>query len=315
VYRIWLAIVAAVALALTVPAGSAPARPASAGPASAGPASAGPASAGPASAGPASAGPASARPAAGTVHRFDHVVIAIFENHQYGSVINNPNAPYLSGLAGQGANFTQSFAITHPSQPNYLALFSGSTQGVTNDSCPHTFSGASLGSQLTAAGRTFTGYSESMPSDGFTGCTSGRYARKHNPWADFSAVSAAANLRYTRFPTSFDSLPTLSFVVPNLCDDMHDCSVATGDSWARANLDGYAQWAKTHNSLLIVTFDEDDSAGNNMIPTVFVGQSVRTGDAAEHIDHYTVLRTLEDMYGLAALGNAATRTAITDIWT
>ncbi|HSV65344.1 MAG TPA: alkaline phosphatase family protein [Mycobacteriales bacterium] len=252
--------------------------------------------------------------AAAGVPRPDHVVIAIFENHKYGSVINNPNAPYITSLASQGANFTQSFAITHPSQPNYLALYSGSTQGITNDSCPHTFSGGNLGQQLIVAGDTFTGYSESMPSDGYTGCISGRYARKHNPWVNFTNVPAASNVRFSTFPTNFASLPTLSFVVPNLCNDMHDCSVKTGDTWARNHLDSYVQWAKTHNSLLILTFDEDDSSGNNLIPTVFVGQGVTPGNYGEHIDHYTVLRTLEDMYGLAALGSAASRTAITDIW-
>ena len=252
--------------------------------------------------------------AAPTLPRYDHVVIAVFENHRYGAVINNPNAPYLSALAAQGATFTQSFGVTHPSQPNYLALYSGSTQGITDDSCPHTFSGDNLGRQLAAAGRTFAGYSESMPSDGYPGCTGGRYARKHNPWVNFSTVHASANLPLSAFPADPAGLPTLSFVIPNLCSDMHDCSVATGDAWARDHLDGYAQWARTHNSLLVLTFDEDDSTGGNPIPTVFVGQGVVAGSYAEHIDHYTVLRTLEDMYGLPALGSAASRTAIGDIW-
>ena len=248
------------------------------------------------------------------VPRYDHVVIAIFENHRYGSVIGNPDAPYLSSLAGQGANFTQSFAVAHPSQPNYLALYSGATQGVTNDSCPHTFSGDNLGHQLTAAGFTFIGYSESMPEDGYPGCGSDGYARKHNPWVNFSNVPAASNLRFSRFPADLTTLPTLSFVVSNLCNDMHDCPVRTGDTWARDNLDAYVKWAGTHNSLLILTFDEDDRFGGNRIPTVFVGQGVRAGDYTERIDHYRVLRTLEDMYGLAALGDAASREPITDIW-
>jgi phosphatidylinositol-3-phosphatase len=262
---------------------------------------------------PASA-PGSVTPGLVAPPRYDHVVVAIFENHTYTSVIRNANAPYITGLANSGANFTQSFGVTHPSQPNYLALYSGSTQGITSDSCPHTFSGDNLGHQLIAAGFTFTGYSESMPSDGYTGCSSGQYARKHNPWVNFTDVPAASNLRFSRFPTDFTTLPTLSIVVPNLCDDMHDCSVSTGDTWARNNLDTYVQWAKTHNSLLILTFDEDDSSHSNRIPTVFSGPGVLTGDYSEHVDHYTVLRTLEDMYGLAALGNAASRTAIGDIW-
>ena len=91
------------------------------------------------------------------------------ENHAYGEVIGSPQAPYLNRLARQGALFTDSRAITHPSEPNYLALFSGSTQGVSDDSCPHQFSAPNLGSELIAAGRTFTGYSESLPAAGSSG--------------------------------------------------------------------------------------------------------------------------------------------------
>jgi phosphatidylinositol-3-phosphatase len=245
----------------------------------------------------------------------DHIVVVIMENHSFSQIIGSSSAPYINGLAAQGANLTQSFAVTHPSQPNYIALFSGSPQGVTNDNCPKDFTGvANLGSQVLGSGRTFTGYSESMPSDGFTGCTSGEYARKHNPWVDFDNVPAADNRTFAPFPTDFTTLPTLSFVVPNLCNDMHDCSIQTGDTWLRDNIDPYVQWAKAHNSLLVLTWDEDDSSHSNQIPTVVVGQPVRPGSYSEHVDHYTVLRTLEDIYGLPALGNAAQRTAITDIW-
>ncbi|HEU5356685.1 MAG TPA: alkaline phosphatase family protein, partial [Actinocrinis sp.] len=107
----------------------------------------------------------------------DHLVVVIEENHSYADVIGSSSAPYINSLAAQGAGFTQSFAVAHPSEPNYLALFAGSTEGLSSDSCPHTYSTANLGSELIAAGLTFTGYSESMPSDGYTGCTSGEYAR------------------------------------------------------------------------------------------------------------------------------------------
>lgn len=246
--------------------------------------------------------------------RPDHVVIVVLENHAYGEVIQNSKAPYISSLATSGATLTQSFAVTHPSQPNYLALYSGSTQGLTSDSCPHTYSSANLGQELLAAGKTFIGYSESMPSDGYTGCTSGRYARKHNPWVNFTNVPASANLRYTRFPTDFTQLPTVSFVVPNLCNDMHDCSVSTGDTWIRNNLDGYVRWAKTHNSVLLLTFDEDDYSASNRIPTLFVGQPVKPGSYSTRVTHYGVLRTLLDMYGLPCVGSACGATPLTTIW-
>jgi hypothetical protein len=256
----------------------------------------------------------SAATAAAGAPRPDHVVIVMFENHQQQQVIGSSSAPYINSLASTGANFTQSFAVTHPSQPNYLALFSGSTQGVTSDSCPHTFSTGNLGQQLIAAGLTFAGYSEGLPAQGSTVCTSGRYARKHSPWVNFSNLAATTNRQFSAFPADFTQLPTVSFVIPDLCDDMHDCSVRTGDTWLMSHLKSYADWAKTHNSLLIVDFDEDDSGSTNKIPTVFYGQPVKTGSYSERITHYSVLRTVEDMYNLSHLGNAAGATTITDSW-
>jgi phosphatidylinositol-3-phosphatase len=253
--------------------------------------------------------------AAPGVPRFDHIVLVMFEN-KASSQITAASAPYFTSLAGQGASFSQSYAITHPSQPNYLALFSGGTQGVTNDDCPKSFGGTNLGAQLIGAGLSFTGYSESLPSNGYTGCSSGTYRRKHNSWADFGTVPAASNLTYASFPSSADyaSLPTVAFVSPNMCSDMHDCSIGTGDTWLRGHLDAYAQWAKTHNSLLIVTFDEDNSASLNHIHTTFAGAHVRTGGYAEKITHYTVLRTIEAAYGLSAIGGAAGVSPVTDTW-
>ena len=238
----------------------------------------------------------------------------IEENHSYSEIIGSSSAPYINSLASGGAKMTQSFAVTHPSEPNYLALYSGSTQGITDDSCPHTFSAENLGHQLIAAGKTFKGYSESMPSDGYTGCTNGNYARKHNPWVNFSNVSSASNLRFTDFPTTFSNLPTLSFVVPNLCSDMHNCGISTGDTWLKNNLSAYATWAKANNSLLVVTFDEDDSSQSNQIPTIFYGAHVATGSYSEHITHYTVLRTLENLNGLGCVANSCSVSGITDIW-
>ncbi|MDQ2837198.1 MAG: putative Ig domain-containing protein [Actinomycetota bacterium] len=252
---------------------------------------------------------------AAAVPRPDHVVVVMMENHSYADIIGSSSAPYINSLASGGATFTQSFAVTHPSEPNYLALFSGSTQGLTSDSCPNTFTGANLGSELIAKQLTFTGYSETMPSNGYTGCTSGNYARKHNPWVNFSNVPAASNLTFGSYPTSYSTLPTLSFVIPNLQDDMHDGTVAQGDTWLQQHIDGYAQWAKTHNSLLVLTWDEDDNSANNQIPTILVGAQVKTGSYSETINHYSVLRTLEDAYGLPYAGASSTATPITDVWT
>src|SRR5579859_3209228 len=243
-----------------------------------------------------------------------HVVIVIEENHAYNEVIGSSSAPYINSLAQNGALFSQSFAVTHPSQPNYLALFSGSTQGVTDDNGPISFPGPDLGSTLAAAGKTFAGYSEDLPSVGSLVLTSGAYARKHNPWADFTDVPSSENQPFSSFPTSYDSLPTVSFVVPNLNNDMHDGTIQQGDSWLQSNLGAYATWAKTHNSLLIVTWDEDDSSQSNQIPTIFYGANVAAGQCSTAINHYSVLRTIEDMYGLPYAGAAANAGPITNVW-
>lgn len=252
---------------------------------------------------------------AAEVPRPDHVVVVVMENHSNTDVIGNPSAPYINSLAATGANFSQSYAITHPSQPNYFALFSGSLQGVDDNSCPHTFSTPNLGTALIANGRTFKGYSESMPYNGYTGCSSGAYVRRHNPWANWTNVPAASNLTLNAFPADYTELPTVSFVIPNLDNDMHDGTIAQGDSWLKSHLDGYVRWAQTHNSLLILTFDEDDNNSGNRIPTVFVGAQVKPGVYSVRIDHYNVLRTLEDAYGLPYAGASASATPITNAWT
>ncbi len=244
----------------------------------------------------------------------DHVVIVIEENHSFSSIIGSSSAPFINSLAQQGALFTQSFAVEHPSQPNYLDLFSGANQGVTDDSCPHTFSTENLATELTAAGETFTGFSEDLPSAGSTVCTSGAYARKHAPWINFSNVPATSNLPFSSFPTDFTNLPTVSIIDPNLNDDMHDGTITQADTWLQQNLSGYIQFAQTHNSLLIITWDEDDNASANQIPTIFVGPMVKQGQFTETINHFNVLRTLEDLYGLTHVGGAATATPISDVW-
>ncbi len=243
-----------------------------------------------------------------------HIVVVMEENHSYSDIIGSSQAPYINSLAAEGALFTESFAITHPSQPNYLAIFSGSTQGITDDSCPHTFSTASLESELLAAKKTFTGYSEGLPQAGSLVCTSGEYARKHVPWTDFSKDNPNDNQPFTSFPTDFTQLPLVSFVIPNLLDDMHDGTIQEGDTWLQSNLSAYANWAMSNNSILIITWDEDDGSESNQIPTIFVGEQVKPGKYSEKITHYNVLRTIEQMYKLKHLGASASAKPIKDVW-
>ncbi|MEV5752201.1 alkaline phosphatase family protein [Actinoallomurus sp. NPDC052308] len=254
-------------------------------------------------------------PAVREVPRPAHVVVVVLENKSDRQVIGAPDAPYISSLAGSGALFTNSYAVRHPSEPNYLALFSGSTQGLTDDSCPHAYSAPNLASELSAAGLTFAGFAEASPVFDRTACVSGRYARKHVPWADFPDLPDAVGRSFADFPSDYSALPTVSFVIPDMCDDMHNCPVKTGDSWLRSNLDGYVRWASTHDSVLIVTFDENDGSPGNKIATIFAGARVKPGRYPEKIDHYSVLRTIEDAYGLSHAGMSASRSPITDVWT
>jgi len=244
-----------------------------------------------------------------------HTVVVMFENHPYDEIIGNPQAPYINALAHEGALFTSSYAVTHPSEPNYLALLSGSTQGVTSDQCPTTLRAPNLAADLIAAGLTFAGYSEGLPAPGSQACGAGGYARKHVPWTDFSNIPRSVNQPFSKFPTAgYSRLPDVSFVIPDLCHDMHDCPVGTGDAWLRQHLGGYARWAMTHDSLLIVTWDEDDGFHSNHITTIFVGQQVRPGRYGRPIDHYNVLRTIEQAYGLPYRGVTALHYPITFVW-
>lgn len=253
--------------------------------------------------------------AAKSIPRPDHVVVVMEENHSYSEIIGNADAPYINSLAQSGALFTNSFGVEHPSQPNYLDLFSGSNQGVTDDSCPHTFSKIrNEESELRKGGFSFAGYSEGLPNRGSLVCAQGEYARKHVPWTNFSNDPGKFSFPFTRFPSDYAKLPTVSWVIPDLLDDMHDGTVAEADAWLENNLSGYVIWAQTHNSMLILTWDEDDGAHDNQIPTIFVGQMVKPGQYGEKITHYNVLRTIEAMYGLKPLGNSAGLKPLMDVW-
>lgn len=246
-----------------------------------------------------------------------HVIIVVEENRSQTNIIGNKSAPYINQLAANGAMMTQSFAEVHPSEPNYYALFAGSTLGVKENACPVNGGNTpNLGSELLAAGYTFVGFAESLPAVGSPSCRAGKYARKHVPWASFANIPGSQSLPFTAFPapSSYASLPTVALVIPNLDDDMHDGSIAQGDEWLYQNLSQYASWARANNSLLILTWDEDDNTPRNQIPTVFYGANVRPGAYSEPISHYNVLSTLESMYGLPKLGYAASAPPITDIW-
>jgi acid phosphatase len=249
------------------------------------------------------------------------------ENHDYDSIIGSWQSPYINQLANDSnaALFTQSFALTHPSQPNYLILFSGSDQNVTTDVVPPSsllpFSTPNLSAELSSKGKKFIGYSESLPAIGYSSDSAKPWVRKHCPWVNWqsnvpalNSIPPSENLPFATFPLIYDSLPDVCMIVPNLYDDMHDSSIAKGDVWLKNNLDPLVQWTKTHNGLFILTFDEDDGLGTNHIPTIFLGQNVLAGKYSENIDHYYVLSTIENMFGLPYMGNTSALLAITDCW-
>jgi acid phosphatase len=245
---------------------------------------------------------------------YSHIVIVMEENHSYAQIIGSSQAPYINSVASEGALFTNSHAITHPSEPNYMAITSGSTYGLTSDACPFSTSKPSLGSELLSAELTYAGYSESMPSQGYEGCTSGPYARKHNPTANYTDLPSSVNRTFAQFPSDYADLPTVSIVDPNLNDDMHNGTVAQGDTWLKNNMNGYITWAMSHNSLLVLTWDENNGAAGSQIPTIFVGANIKPGKYSEKITHYNVLRTLEQAYGLSYLGASKTASPITDVF-
>lgn len=246
-----------------------------------------------------------------------HVVIVVEENKNVGQIAGNTrSAPYLNQLMAQGAVFTRSYGVAHPSQPNYIALFSGMTD-TNGDHCPPAgidTNAPNLATELRDAHRTFAGYSEDLPSAGSRACWSGQYARKHVPWADFDNVPASENLPLAALPANYADLPTVSFIIPNLLDDMHSASIARGDAWLKSHVGPIVDWATAHNTLVILTWDESDGTASNQIATIFVGPMVRAGRYDEPITHYRVLRTIEDLYGLAHAGQSADTPPIGDVW-
>lgn len=252
-----------------------------------------------------------------TLPRPDHVVVVIEENRGYSQIrALLKEDTYLNSLAKRGMWFTQSYGVAHPSQPNYLALFSGSTQGVTSNVCPLSFSGDNLASALLDKGLTFASYAESLPAAGNLSCMAAAYQRKHNPLSNWQGtrLPAELNQRFADLPKDFSRLPTVSFVIPNQNNDMHDGSFFAADEWLKTHIEPYVAWAFKHNSLLILTWDEDNGQENNRVVTLLVGPMVRAGNSAQRIDHYSVLRTVLDFYGLPPLGNSSDALPIEGIW-
>lgn len=251
-----------------------------------------------------------------------HVILAVLENKDYDTVIGNSDAPTLNALAQRYGLATQSYARTHPSLPNYLELVAGQTFGITSDCTTCSVEGPTVVDQLSDRGYGWAAYMENMPSPCFVGDSyNGLYARKHDPLIYVDHIrndrTACARIQpFTGFYAALDAgtLPPFVEVTPNMCHDGHDCSLHQSDTWVGgfvARLTA-SSWFRD-GGVLILTYDEGSSgagccrvAAGGRIATWVVSRSTPAGARmASPVDHAGVLRTVEELFGLPFLGDAA----------
>ena len=248
---------------------------------------------------------------------FGHVFIVVEENTNYASVIGSSAMPYLSSLAQQYGLATQYYANTHPSIGNYFMMTVGDIF-TNDDSYGGTVSEDNVVRQLLKAGKTWKSYAEDLPSVGYhTPGETGNYASRHNP---FSYLTDVVNdpvqlnnlVPFTQFPTDLanGALPNYSFIVPNLCNDAHDCSLGTADSWLQANIDPLIKSATfQQDGLLIILFDESDSdhtnGGGRVVWVVVSPKAKRGYQSTTFYQHQSTLRLTLKALGVTAFPNAA----------
>ncbi|MDQ6648764.1 MAG: alkaline phosphatase family protein [Actinomycetota bacterium] len=239
--------------------------------------------------------------------RYDHVVWIVLENHSYSEEIGTDQAPYTTALAGRCGSATNFHAEARPSLPNYVAMTSGGTQGITDDG-PPADNAVAVDNIFAQLGDRWRALQESMPQ----ACSrddAGQYAVKHNPAVYYRNVEAACARQDVALTTPPDLSAAFTFITPDLCHDTHDCPIPTGDAWLAATLPlilDSPQYA-TGRTAVFLTWDEpadDDAAGN--IPTLVIAPSVPAGTmVADRLDHYSMLRTTQEMLGLPRLLGAA----------
>ena len=257
---------------------------------------------------------------------YRHVIWIWMENKPYSEIIGSTAAPYMNQLAARCGLATNYHAITHPSLPNYIAATSGDTWGIKDDAPPssHPLSAASIYSQVRANGGTWRDYEESAPRNcPYDKRHSGKWVAKHDPALYYTNIRAdCANWDVPMGTTSSgkfitdlqrDTLPTFAFVTPNICNDMHNCSISTGDSWLGSWVPLITQSAayQAGTTALFITFDEDDKSEGNRVATIVVSPYTATGTrSATAFNHYSLLKTAEQMLGITTFlrhaGDAAT---------
>lgn len=263
-------------------------------------------------------GSAASRP----VPAFKHVIVIVFENKERSSVVGS--APTFDALGSRYAKLAGYRGVTHPSLPNYLALVSGSTQGITSDCTNCIVDAPSLADTLERSEKTWKTYAEGLPSPGWTGPSSGRYAKKHNPFLYFRSVVSkpARRNRVVALPQLWRDLarrrlPDFALVVPDLCNSTHDCPVSIGDAWLARVTKPLLASPQLAGSVIFVVYDEGVSSvgGGGETAALALGPAVRRGATyARVLNHYGLLRTIEDAWGLRRLGESASAKPITGIW-
>jgi phospholipase C len=258
---------------------------------------------------------------------FSRVVVLVMENKDYGQVIGSADAPYTGSLARSYALATGYYGVRHPSLPNYLALVGGSTFGITNDCTDCTVHGPSLVDELERRRISWRAYMEGMPSPCFGGATAGGYAKKHDPFLYFDGVAGnpqrcAKVVPMTRLDGDLRArrLPRFVWITPDLCHDTHDCDVRTGDRFL-AGLVPRLLRALGQRGVLFLTWDEGVGAagccghpGGGRVPTIVAGPAARRGArSGVPFDHYSLLRTIEDGFGLRRLGASASARPLTPL--
>src|SRR2546423_1975420 len=263
-----------------------------------------------------------APPPVPAVPSFSHVFVIVMENHEYGSIIGSSAAPYINSLASTYALATNYYGASHPSLPNYLALTAGSTFGIASD-CTTCFVGATnIADQVEASGRSWKAYMEDMPSPCFTGASAGNYAMKHDPFMYYNDIRtnaarcAAHVVPFSQFSGDMSSgqVPNFVWITPNMCNDMHDCAVATGDAWLRSVVPTITGSAAFRNGgVPFITLDEGSrNAGGcgttSGGPVVTLGVLPRpTSRYRSRVaeNHYGRLRAVVEAFRLSHLGAAA----------
>jgi hypothetical protein len=242
-----------------------------------------------------------------------HVVVVVEENHTLNQILGSPRAPFLNQLASRGVLLTAYHAITHHSLPNYLAMVSGRTQGITTSDCTGcTLTGPNLASQLEHAGIPWKAYMQGLPAPCSDVAHLGAYVKRHDPFVYFGAVRRSPGqchkvVPFSQFATDLAAgrLPRFAFVVPDLEHDMHDGPVSVADGWLRdlySRLVASSGWRP--DTRLVVTFDEG-TADDNRVFTVVTGPRVRPRLDDTVYSHYSLLRSVETLFGLPHLGHAA----------